>query len=61
MPGVDHILYGTDYPCWNSSTAMKLFSDIGLSPEDQQKILYDNARQFFSLPAVFDRIAGLRD
>jgi hypothetical protein len=58
MPGIDHILYGTDYPCWNPSTAMKLFSDIGLSPEDQQKILYHNARQFFSLPAPAPESAG---
>lgn len=47
--GVDHILYGTDYPCWNPSTAMQLFNDIGLSKEDQQKIFYDNAKRFFGL------------
>jgi aminocarboxymuconate-semialdehyde decarboxylase len=48
--GADHILYGTDYPCWNPSTAMQLFNDIGLSQADQQKIFCDNAKRFFALP-----------
>jgi aminocarboxymuconate-semialdehyde decarboxylase len=47
--GADHILYGSDYPCWNPSTALALFDEIGLSKEDQQKILHDNARRFFAL------------
>ena len=47
--GPEHILYGSDYPCWNPSTALALFDEIGLSKEDQQKIFYDNARRFFAL------------
>jgi aminocarboxymuconate-semialdehyde decarboxylase len=49
--GVDHVMYGTDYPCWDPATALKLLDEIGLSPADRQKIFYDNAR----------RILGLRD
>jgi aminocarboxymuconate-semialdehyde decarboxylase len=49
--GIDHVMYGTDYPCWDPATALKLLSEIELSKEDQQKIFYDNAR----------RILGLRD
>jgi aminocarboxymuconate-semialdehyde decarboxylase len=49
--GVDHVMYGTDYPCWDPATCLKLFNEIGLSPEDQHKILYGNAR----------RILGLKD
>jgi aminocarboxymuconate-semialdehyde decarboxylase len=44
-------MYGTDYPCWDPATALKLLSEIGLSKADQEKIFYDNAR----------RILGLRD
>jgi aminocarboxymuconate-semialdehyde decarboxylase len=49
--GVDHIMYGTDYPCWEPKETLELFHSLGLSAEDQQKIFYDNAR----------RILGLRD
>lgn len=50
--GADHILYGSDYPCWNPSTALQLFDEIELSAVDQEKIFYGNARRFFGLPAV---------
>jgi aminocarboxymuconate-semialdehyde decarboxylase len=49
--GIDQVMYGTDYPCWDPATALKLLDEIGLSDEDRQKIFYDNAR----------RILGLRD
>jgi aminocarboxymuconate-semialdehyde decarboxylase len=49
--GIDHVMYGTDYPCWDPATALKLLDELRLSKEDQQKIFYDNAR----------RILGLRD
>lgn len=47
--GADHILYGSDYPCWNPTTALELFDAIGLSKDDQEKIFYSNARRFFAL------------
>ena len=49
--GVEHVMYGSDYPCWSPATALQLFEEVGLSKEDQEKILNDNAR----------RILGLRD
>jgi aminocarboxymuconate-semialdehyde decarboxylase len=49
--GIDNVMYGTDYPCWDPATALRLIGEIGLSPADQQKLFYDNAR----------RILGLRD
>ena len=49
--GIDNVMYGTDYPCWDPATALKLLAEVGLSKADQQKIFYDNAR----------RILGLRD
>jgi aminocarboxymuconate-semialdehyde decarboxylase len=49
--GVDHVMYGTDYPCWEPATALALLGELGLSPADQEKIFYGNAR----------RILGLRD
>jgi aminocarboxymuconate-semialdehyde decarboxylase len=49
--GVDHVMYGTDYPCWDPATALEFFAQIGLSKVDQEKIFYGNAR----------RILGLKD
>jgi aminocarboxymuconate-semialdehyde decarboxylase len=49
--GIDNVMYGTDYPCWDPATALKLLDEIEMSKEDRQKLFYDNAR----------RILGLRD
>jgi aminocarboxymuconate-semialdehyde decarboxylase len=49
--GIDQVMYGTDYPCWEPATALKLIDDIGLSTEEREKIFSANAR----------RILGLRD
>jgi aminocarboxymuconate-semialdehyde decarboxylase len=49
--GIDNVMYGTDYPCWDPATALELLDEIALSPADKQKLFYDNAR----------RILGLRD
>jgi aminocarboxymuconate-semialdehyde decarboxylase len=42
-------MYGTDYPCWDPATCLKLFNAMGLSDADQQKIFYDNARRNLGL------------
>ena len=49
--GVDRVMYGTDYPCWDPAATLKYFAGIGLSEVDQEKIINSNAR----------RILGLRD
>jgi aminocarboxymuconate-semialdehyde decarboxylase len=49
--GIDRVMYGTDYPCWEPATALKLIDEIGLSAPDREKLFYSNAR----------RILGLRD
>jgi aminocarboxymuconate-semialdehyde decarboxylase len=49
--GIDRVMYGTDYPCWDPATALKLIDELKLSKEDQEKLFYSNAR----------RILGLRD
>jgi aminocarboxymuconate-semialdehyde decarboxylase len=49
--GIDNVMYGTDYPCWDPATCLRLLEEIELSPADKQKLFYDNAR----------RILGLRD
>src|SRR5882757_5292215 len=47
--GIDNVMYGTDYPCWEPATALKLLSELNLSPVDTQKLFYDNARRILNL------------
>ncbi len=50
--GIDNVMYGTDYPCWDPAPCLKLLDERAtLSDADKQKLFYDNAR----------RILGLRD
>lgn len=49
--GADHVMYGSDYPCWSPADALAFLEETGVSDENRQKILYSNAR----------RILGLRD
>jgi len=49
--GIDRVMYGSDYPCWDPATALSLIEAIGLSESDKEKLFYFNAR----------RILGLRD
>ena len=49
--GIDRVMYGTDYPCWDPAACLALIDEIDLSESDKQKLFYDNAR----------RILGLRD
>ena len=60
--GTDHVMYGTDYPCWNPEEALDYLGKLNLSAADQQKIFYDNARRILGLrdrnqPAVAGRVA----
>jgi aminocarboxymuconate-semialdehyde decarboxylase len=49
--GMDRVMYGSDYPCWDPATALSLIDAIGLSEGDRGKLFYSNAK----------RILGLRD
>jgi aminocarboxymuconate-semialdehyde decarboxylase len=49
--GIDNVMYGTDYPCWDPATALALLAEIEMPKENQEKLFYGNAR----------RILGLRD
>ena len=49
--GIDHVMYGTDYPCWDPAPCLKLLENVTLSEADKHKLFYSNAR----------RILGLKD
>src|SRR5258708_32924308 len=47
--GIDHVMYGSDYPCWSPTAALGYFDPIeGLSAGDRQKILHGNAVRGFT-------------
>jgi aminocarboxymuconate-semialdehyde decarboxylase len=47
--GIDHVMYGSDYPCWDPATALALIEEIGLAEADLEKLLYQNAQRILGL------------
>jgi aminocarboxymuconate-semialdehyde decarboxylase len=47
--GPDHVMYGSDYPCWSPAAALEFFEEAGFSQDVQQKILSGNARRILQL------------
>lgn len=47
--GVDRVLFGTDYPMWIHREELKRFLDLGLTEEENQKILSGNARRLLGV------------
>ena len=47
--GSDHVMYGTDYPCWDPAACLKLIDEIELSDADEHKLFYANARRILNL------------
>lgn len=47
--GIDNVMYGTDYPCWEPKETLKLLDELDLSDADKQKLFYDNARRILNL------------
>ncbi len=55
--GIDQVMYGSDYPCWDPATALALIGEIGLSDADQEKLFYSNARRILGLSDTAARVA----
>lgn len=50
--GTDRIVFGTDYPMWHPAREVEIFYSLGLSEEDNEKILYRTAQKLFRLSHV---------
>ena len=48
--GIDHVMYGTDYPCWDPATAAKLIDELAVEGGSGEAVLWQRPR-----------ILGLRD
>ncbi len=47
--GIDNVMYGSDYPCWEPAEALALIDELDLSEADRQKLFVDNVRRIFNL------------
>jgi aminocarboxymuconate-semialdehyde decarboxylase len=55
--GADHVMYGTDYPCWSPADALRFFGECGFSEEVQAKIFAGNAERILGIPARTPELA----
>jgi aminocarboxymuconate-semialdehyde decarboxylase len=49
--GSDHVLYGTDYPCWSPKAAVAVLGDCGLAGPDLARVLLGNAEDVLGIRA----------
>lgn len=47
--GPDKVLWGTDYPMWDSVSEMEYFDKIDLTDKERSMILYENAAKLLNL------------
>ena len=47
--GVDHTMFGTDFPMWQPKEELERFFALGYSQEENQAMLYDNFARLFHL------------
>jgi hypothetical protein len=49
--GIDHVLFGSDYPYDSPRIALDAVRSLGLSSDELQAVLYDNAADLLGLLA----------
>jgi aminocarboxymuconate-semialdehyde decarboxylase len=59
--GIDRVMYGTDYPCWDPKACLELIDELSLSAVDKQKLFYDNARRILNLKDPAPAKTGKRE
>ncbi len=47
MYGAERVLFATDYPMWRPDEELERFFNMGLTDEENEMILYKNARKLF--------------
>ena len=47
--GADHVMYGSDYPCWDPAAALRILDELDLDDETLEKITYRNAFDLYNL------------
>jgi aminocarboxymuconate-semialdehyde decarboxylase len=47
--GADHVMYGSDYPCWDPDVALAIIDELELDDEAYTKVMRTNALEFYRL------------
>jgi aminocarboxymuconate-semialdehyde decarboxylase len=47
--GIDNVMYGSDYPCWEPAEALKLLAELQFPEADKEKLFVTNARRILNL------------
>ena len=47
--GIDHTMFGTDFPMWLPKEELERFFALGYGEEDNRKMLYENFARLFQL------------
>jgi len=47
--GIDHVMYGSDYPCWDPKETLRYLGELELPEDTMQAILHDNAVRILNL------------
>lgn len=47
--GADRLLFGTDFPMWDSEEELRRFMSVPLSEDEREKILYKNAEKILKI------------
>lgn len=47
--GADKVLFGSDYPMWNPGAELEFLHSLGLSEEDERRILWENGSKLLGL------------
>lgn len=56
--GIDNVMYGTDYPCWDPATCLALLDEIELSDADREKLFRSNAIRILGLKGARSAVAA---
>ena len=50
--GIDNVMYGSDFPCWEPAEALRVVEELQLAPNELNKILYSNAIRLLNLTSI---------
>ncbi len=56
--GIDRVMYGTDYPCWEPAQCLALLDELDLSEADKAKLFRENARTILGLRDAASRASA---